>query len=420
MESKKNSYFNKVEDKYVFRVSTAFWHLLIGLISLAAIIGIAVFVWSLIPSSRQTITSSPLPSKPNFPAVEKVNLSDLNFGDEKAQPISVPLNQPIYQAKPQVINEYDPDKPAYDVSLSELKRIVPPGQWEPRVLKISNQLGWDLYHSEPYGWWVSNGRTVEDNLENIYRNLKLKKYSEKKKAIDSFIKIANSVPEDYKAKVIEDISMSINSNWSNLKILDSLSSSLANEIRTFNGIKHSEAIHNLISFSFNTPQNIFDFIPFASKACIEFPDSSRTEALNVIISAYYNYFNNNVEVQKDATKQFIDLMPMIRGVNRAFALRKFYSVYNRKNQKRNEHIAQLLNEYNSQISVIIADSTMRAQNEEGKYRISQMAKSELRWRAAYAVGGGFIAIALLGTVLTLLSIQRILKKLEVTSDNRQG
>ena len=82
----KTNYFTKVEDRYVFRVSTAFWHLLIGVITIAAIIGIVVLAWSVIPPGKEKVTASAYPTKASYPSVEKVTLDELNIKDEKVLP----------------------------------------------------------------------------------------------------------------------------------------------------------------------------------------------------------------------------------------------------------------------------------------------------------------------------------------------
>ena len=70
-DEKKSSYFNRVEDKYVFRISTSFWHLLIGAITVTAIIGIVLFIYSLIPSSKNEIKASI--DKPDDILIDKDN-----------------------------------------------------------------------------------------------------------------------------------------------------------------------------------------------------------------------------------------------------------------------------------------------------------------------------------------------------------
>lgn len=414
-----SSYFNKVEDKYVFRVSTAFWHFLIGLLTLASIVGIVMFLWSVIPPGKADVKAAEYPAKPTYPPVEKVSLADLHLTEEKVQPIVNNIDtMPVYKPREEVQTVYDPNKPAYDLALAELRKIIPDVQWKPGKYEITNQTGWELYHSDQYRRWVPTGSSMEDYLDNIYRIVTVKNYSEKKKALDAVTKIVKAAPANNKGKPIEYISSSINSNWQDLKLLDSICTIIAGSLKTFNDKNSANAIQDIIRFIFNYPNVAFDFVPFAVKTCSQLSDSLRTQVLLLLTSSYYNYFHENIEVQKEATEQFIELLPQLHGFAPARALKKFYSVYNEKNKQRSEDIARMLSDYDAQVNTIVADSIRQALQNEYNFRKAQEDKSNLRWRSLQTIGGGLIAIALLGTILTLLSIQRILKRIEGAAENK--
>ena len=414
---KKSSYFTKVEDKYVFQVSTAFWHLLIGLITIAAIGGILLFLWSVIPASKNSVNVQPYPQRPVFPPVEKVNLTDLNLNEEKVQPQpNIVEALPVYTPpKPEVQVAYDPDKPAYDLALEGLRKIIPENQWKPGQWEITNQLGWDMYHSDQYRRWVPTGNNIEDYLESIYRSIDAKKYKEKKSALESVTKIVNAMPADIKGIPVQYVSNSVNSDWKDLKLFDSLCSEIAKNV-TFFGKETANATERMTQFGFNEQNSAFEFIPFVVKTSKQFSDSLRFSVFSTLASSYYNYFNKNVEIQKDATEQFNELIPQLHGINPAKALKKFYSIFNQKNKDRNVSIARMMNDYELQINSIIADSARQAMQAEITYIEKQGEKKDLRWKSLQAVGGGFVAIALLGTILTLLSIQRILKRIEIFAE----
>lgn len=414
-DEKKSSYFNRVEDKYVFRISTAFWHLLIGAITVTAIIGIVLFIYSLIPSSKNEIKASEYPTKASYPPVEKVSLSDLNIKDEKIITPVVQAPPPVYQ--PSIDAEYDSDKPAYDLSLSELKRIIPQDQWQPGSwFYPAGELAWEAHQTDQYRKWNPSGENVEQRLERSYKQIKAKKYSGKKIALDAYLKVLKQIPPSNSNEVLNTIIYSMNDRFTDLHLLDSTFSLIAKSIETFSNSK--DAAQHLIGFALNNPKATFKFIPFAVQVCKELSDSSRFQVLTVLSNSFYSSFNENVEVQKEATEQFNNLRPLIRGVDTDIALRKFYSVYNQKNRKRNEEITRIDDDYNAQIASILADSTMKAIQADIEFAASKELKSDLRKNSIYAIAGGFIAIALLGTILTLLSIQRILKKLEVVSFNK--
>ena len=414
----KTNYFTKVEDRYVFRVSTAFWHLLIGLITIAAIIGIVVLAWSVIPPGKEKVKASAYPTKASYPPVEKVTLAELNMNDEKVMPPPTVQQAPppAYHPKTQVEN--DPGRPAYDVSLAELKKIIPKDEWQPGYWSYPyGELAWQMHPSDPnYRNWNPSGDNVEQRLERSYIPIDAKQYSQKKAALDSYLKILKQIPSSKSSEVLNFIIYNMNERFSDLHVLDSAFTIIASSLKTFSG--STDAAQNLIGFVLNNPKSAFDFIPFAILTCNQISDSLRFQLLTGLTDGFYTYFNSDVEVQKDATEQFTKLLPQLRGINPAKALRKFYSIYNHKNQKRNEEIGRINEDYNSQVTAILADSTMRAIQAEAKYFSDKEKKSEFKSKSLYVVAGGFIAIALLGTILTLLSIQRILRRMESIAESK--
>lgn len=414
--SKKSLYFNRVEDKYVFRISTAFWHLLIGIITIAAIIGIISLIYSLIPSSKDQVKVLPYPIKGTYPPVERINLADLNNSDEKIITPSIQSPPPIYQPQTEIV--YDSDKPNYDISLSELKRIIPQDQWQPGYWTYPlGELAWQMHQTDQYRQWNPSGENVEQRLDRSYKAIKAKKYAAKKLVLDSYLKILRQITTINSSEVLNSITYGMNDRFTDLHLLDSSFSLISKNLKTFGTSK--DAAQHLIGFTLNNPIATFQFIPFAIETCKNFSDSSRYEILTILSNSFYSYFNGNVEVQREATEQFKNLLPQIHGLDPIAALRKFYSVYNQKNRKRNDEITRINDDYNTQITAILADSSMKAIQVEIEFAAKKEMKSELRKKSVYAIAGGFIAIALLGTILTLLSIQRILKKLETISESNK-
>ncbi len=414
----KTNYFTKVEDRYVFRVSTAFWHFLIGLITIAAVIGILVLAWSVIPPGKEKVKAAAYPVKATYPAVEKISLADLAMNDEKAVPVPVyqQAPPPVLQQRAEVEN--DPGKPAYDVSLSELKRIIPKDQWQPGFWSYPyGELAWQMHPADPnYKRWNPQGEDVEQQLERSYLPLHAKTYSQKKEALDSYLKILKQIPSAKSYSVLYFIMNNTNERFADLHLLDTVFTLIASNLKTFSG--STDAAKDLVGFSVTNHKSAFEFIPFAARTCSQVSDSLRYQLLSGLFEGYYRYFNNDLEVQKEATGQFNKLLPQIPGINRAKALRKFYAVYNRKNQKRNNEIVRINEEYNSQVAAIVADSAVRAAQAEIKYFSDKEKKSEFRNKSMYVIAGGFIAVALLGTILTLLSIQRILRRMESLAENK--
>ena len=125
---KKNNYFTKVEDKYVFNLSLIVWHLIIMLASIAVAAGIIVFIWTIAPTFKQKVKKDPYPVRAEYPAPVAVSLSDLNL--HKATPV---LPQKEIVAEPENITQepvIDTTGLAnYTVSLNIFKSLFKESDW---------------------------------------------------------------------------------------------------------------------------------------------------------------------------------------------------------------------------------------------------------------------------------------------------
>jgi len=81
----KTNYFSKVENKYVFNVSLIFWHLFITLSTLAVVVCLAIFLWSIIPASQREVEKKPYPAKKQYPEPIKVELNELQIEVTKVE-----------------------------------------------------------------------------------------------------------------------------------------------------------------------------------------------------------------------------------------------------------------------------------------------------------------------------------------------
>ena len=414
---KQKSYFTNVEDKYVFKVSTAFWHLLIGVITLAAVVGIVIFAWALIPSSLDKVKAAPYPVKAAYPPVSEINLDDISKKEEKLKvykPTKLP--PPIYTAP--VKSENDPDKASYDLTLLELKKIIPHDEWQPGSWSYPyGELAWEMHQTDQYRNWIPSGDNIEQRLETSYNKISVRKYASKKSALNSYLKILRNVPQKHSVEVLNTIIYGLNKEYNDLHLLDSTFNLIGSGLDNFPSSQR-DAAQLFINLALNNPNAIFGFMPFALKTCLLFPEEARYKVLTELNSGFYNYFNRNAEIQKEATQQFDKLAPQLVDIDPDQALSKFYTVYLQKNSKRNDEINKINLEYNSKIYSIIADSTLNAISAQARFVANKEKKNQMRTKSMYAIGGGFIGIALLGTILTLLSIQRILKRLEIVVENK--
>jgi hypothetical protein len=408
------NYFTRVEDNYVFRISTAFWHILIGLLSVAAVAGIVFLCWSLIPPSKEKIKAAESPVKPQYPPSAKVTIADLTVQERREEPVEIQTPPPPREAE--AVPSSDPDKAAYDLLLAELKKIIPQESWQHGYWDYPyGRLAFQMYPSNPhYKVWVAQGGDVPQELEGAYRRMNLENYGQKKSVLASFLRVIRAVPQPSSYSVLLTIMENVSDRLNDLNRVDSIFKSISVALNTFQ--QSPDAAGLLIRYSMYNRNDCFVFMNIVSKTCAMFPADKRLAVATAISDAYYRYYNNNIQAQKEATDEFITLIPQIGTMVPDYAIMRFYLVYNQKNQQRNLEIARIDEDYNLKIQAIYTDSVTRAQMAEMNYMMKKEKKSELRVKSYYVILGGFVAIALLGTILTLLSIQRILRKMERTSE----
>jgi hypothetical protein len=411
---KSSTYFTRVEDKYVFRVSTAFWHLIIGLVTLAAAVGIVMLLWSIIPAGKDSVKADPYPSKPAFPPAVKVTIADLK--GEKQQPeIQIQETKMDKPSEPIVPKDKtDSDYPSYQLSVDELKKLFTVEQWTPGSWVYVSDLAKQMYPNDNrYRHWEQSGKSMDQYLDDIYNQINAAKYAQKRATVNSITKIVKVTPNEARSVPIQKIAAFADSRWTNSKDFDSLCTVIAANAGIF-GKQSSEALSDMISFGLKNPNDAFGFIPFAVELCRQFPENTRESILRELRSAYRGF--NTFEAQREATAQFNELIPQLQGMDPSQALNKFYTAYFDHNQSRGQEIDRLLNAYEVQKQRIDVEYNRAQLDAQIRYDNAQSKKSEWKMKSLTAIGGAFVAIALFGTILTLLSIQRILKRIEMVAE----
>ena len=197
----KRNYFTKVENKYVFNISLIFWHLFIALSSLAIVISLLVFLWSLIPSSHKKVVKQPYPAMKQFPPPVKVTLNELNLTGVKKE--KAPQVAPEFvQAKPKsnevavidTTGEYN-----FNKSINTLKELIPPSkyQWQSSGFwrYPYGKRYWEFYKQEKYRKWVITKNGINDELGFIYKKIDAKNFYDKSQILGGFISVVKILPE---------------------------------------------------------------------------------------------------------------------------------------------------------------------------------------------------------------------------------
>jgi len=411
----KTNYFTKIENKYVFNVSLIFWHLFIVLSSITIVLSAIVFLWSVIPPSERKVEKQPYPEKQQPPAPVAVLLSELKLGETgKEEPaLAQEIVQDEVAKSEQKVYEDTQGKEEYTASINTLKKLIPPskyswsgsGYW----YYPYGERYWLVYKQGKYRKWNTTKASVEEKLESSYRTTNAKSYPDKQKILDVFIAVVKLLPEEKRLValnyLIRNVSNNISRSMSVYQSLAKVVSKMANE-------KNIYYINQLSVFGKKNPNDGGPFIDYVSTIIDKFDVQQRSKTIDFLINSYYNYFNQNLAKQKEATDLFIPILAQIKGEYYPKVLMKYYRLYLDKNYERDNAIAKTENDYNRKIENIenqfIQDQTAAALELEGK----KIIKSEFRNKSLAGIGGGILLIVLIGTLLVFLSIQRSVRKIE--------
>jgi len=160
------------------------------------------------------------------------------------------------------------------------------------------------------------------------------------------------------------------------------------------------------------PTTSVAFIEFITTCIERFDPDVRVAALNVATNSFYNFFNQDIGPQKEATELFLELVARIEPNLQSKGLMQYYGLYLKKNEQRRMEIGRIDREYNdlrAQINAEFQQAQMQAMMENAA---KQKQKSTFRDRSLLMAGGGILLIVVVAIMLVFLSIQRIVKKIE--------
>ena len=425
-----SKYFTKVEDRFVFNISLIFWHLLVLLAGLGIILGIVVFLWSIVPSTQRHVEARPIPEKRAYPEPVKVDLSELQLEEQpnvsaadqvQLEPITETARTNAPNPRVAVESEDMTGFDAYEASLGRLRELVPPSlhSWEGSGSWIfpQGQRYWDVYKQEKYRQWVVTEPGVEDKLVQLYKRTKAKDYTAKSNLLTGMNTFLGKIPEADRYDMLLDLTSRSSDSWqNNLAIYNALAPLPAK----MGAQANQDHIKALLRTSMRNPTTSVAFIEFIT-ICIErFGPDVRVAALNVATNSFYNFFNQDIGPQKEATELFLELVARIEPNLQSKGLMQYYGLYLKKNEQRRMEIGRIDREYNdlrAQINAEFQQAQMQAMMENAA---KQKQKSTFRDRSLLMAGGGILLIVVVAIMLVFLSIQRIVKKIEAKMPDTLG
>ncbi len=419
----KTNYFTKVEDRYVFNVSLIFWHLLIALATLAIIASILIFLWGIVPASLKKVEKQPYPEKEVYPAPIKVSISELNLDRTETKDLPE-IDESMIKEKEQkqLPTEDLTGKGEFEAIIDTLNVLIPPTKysWKGKGYYTYPQgkTSWDIYKREIYRRWVVTESGITAKLNRSYQKTNAKKYTEKKKLVEGYIMILKLLPENKRLNALEQM---INNVANNIQRNNAILNALSNVISKIDNteVKNINIISLLTNFGVNNPNEGIPFINYVSTIIGEF---DKTQQYKSVINLIYGFnrrylFNQNIDLQKEATNLYIPLIPQLKIDQQSGALIQYYNVFLDKNNKRNDQIKQIESNYEQAIAEIESKFVADQKSALRVYESKKAKKEKLRLRALTGIGGGIVLIVLIATFLAFLSIQRSVRKMEDKMNN---
>lgn len=410
----RTKYFSKVEDKYVFNLSLIFWHLFIALSALVVVVSLAIFLWSIIPASQREVEKRPYPAKRQYPPPIKVGLTELQLDVRKKEAPPVALEQINVKASITKKSIEDTEgKKGYDSSLSTLKTLIPPSKysWKGKGYWTYpyGERYWTFYKQAKYRKWNATVSGIEDKLKYAYRRTNAVKYPDKKQILEGYLGVLKLLPENKRLSALQNLIKNVANNISqNVNTCQSLTKIV---IKMTNEVNISY-INQLARFGKNNPNDGSPFIDYSTTIIDKFDISKRVEIIDKLTIGYYNYFNQNLTMLKEATDLFLPLVAKIKAKNQSKAIIQYYRLFRNKNYARDNSIEEIDNEYRLSINNIEKQYRLDKVSAEGEYYSDKLSKIEYRLKSLAGIGGGIILIVLIAVVLVFFSIQRSVRKIE--------
>lgn len=385
----KKDFLNTLEEKFIFKISRYFWHIIIAIGSLGLLTAILFLLWGIFPSIKNSV------DKENYPPVAQVTLDEITASLEKSTQSKKEIeadNKPTQEVATSI------DYINYQKAIDSLKTFLPEdkvewkskGYWEYPYGKSY----YDYYKQEYYRNWKISYYGITEILDADFNDSKAESYTEKRELILSTITILKAFQLDDRRDIL--IYTIVNSSSFNHKInfLSALS-------KTISFTTDKSLFLNLSSFLRRGNNiNSADFVNLVNQTFPSFDKDSYNDALTALINNYNKYFSNNFSEQADYTKSYLTLLPQIQKENKIKYLDSFYKLAIEKNSDRKYKISEIENEF-----------SRKNQEAELDYQTSQVAKAEYRLKGIYGIAGGILIISFFALLLVLFSMNRYLKKL---------
>jgi len=377
---------DKFEEKIVFRTSHIFFLSLVGVVLLAMVISVFLFLWGLTPSLKPTV------EKAAYPPPVTVSLDEIKHALKPAKQINTQTQNATESSYLTVAGnddnpqQTDSSRVKYDQRIARMKELLPPKKF----------LWKNKGHYDYWRRWKIDTYGIQSQLDFRFNSVHAGSFVDKKRLLDSYITILEKFDMGNRYKVLQSLLAytrgTTDQAVQNMKVL-------ARAVPYFNK-EDGAFLSKLSRFGRKNPRDGQAFIAHVATVISRFDPSQREKALDNMIAAYYNLYND-INRQKEATQRFMPLLSKLETGEQARALTLFYNTFENKNRAWRDTIARIDRAYQNELF-----------DAEKALAMKKQAKSEYRKNALIGLGGGIVFIAIVALILSLLSIQRNIAELK--------
>lgn len=392
-----SSLLAKIEENYVFRLSRGFWHVLIGLATLAAVAALLALAWAYLPAQKQNVQKAP------YPAPVSVSLDEVKT---KLKPVPADKTAEA-PASAQAASTNTPSEPddkaghaAYLKAFEALKQLMPAnkfswkdaGKWEYPY----GQFMWDYYQDPDYRRWVITQKGIPSLLDERYAAAGADTFALKAQLLEAYNATLTLIPLGDRQTAFNTLGALSNGGT------DRVANDLTSVNRTVSLLSSKRVtvlgwLVNLISEDGERGRSLVDGL---GNHLDKFASTARLDVIDAFFSSYYQKFDGSYEQQQEALEGFLPMLPQLAANEQAKALNTYFDLFVSKNVARQQAIGEINSRYDDALAKAEAD-----------YTVMQANKETSRPFAWYALGGGLATAAFFALFLVLLSIQRHLKAL---------
>jgi hypothetical protein len=423
----KQSKLSILENKYYYGASRYFWHIIIALSLFSIIGGVAVYLWSVIPPSKDEVTKGVAPQKQKYPEMKKVSLQDIiNSLPKKKSDIketsieNEQIEDPEEYLDTEVYNKVD------TVALSRFNKQIK------QTKKLIPDTVFSTFWQDQYKYYFDSKRN-EKMFKKTHNPLLRKRKIFKKGFKLRFVEITDrNGLTDYndKADLLESTNLLMQYlDMSNrISFINNVSYYIPIKQMGSNAINQKfEAIGSVLSkispdlqlkiynilwnFIRKNPNDGVNLVKYEADIIGNFALQNRLQFIKKIQKQYKYKYNNKLDALIEATNQFLPYVKQIENDKQSLALEIFYRLYYENNKERSKEIQTIENQYKMELASWEAQYQAALTKANIKYQLEKSKKSTFREMSYESMAGGFAAVLLISLILLILSMIRNVNRL---------